>query len=526
MLDTVTGLPRWDLISLIGLSVISTLFFFLTSFQRSPFPLINGKGTLELSSSNAKKRFLADAGNLIKIGLSKASVIRLVSDNDVKTVLHPKYVNDIRSHPALSFGTAIQKEFHADADIHGFEPFKQGSTAGEIFQYAVRTKLTQSLGNVTEPLSSETALTLDISWTSNTGEGLAFKTPKAQTDFWIEWHEVDLRASILGIVAQLSSRVFLGEQICRNPDWLRITVNYTVDSFIAAQDLRLWPKPLRPLVANFLPSCRKIRSELREAAEIITPVLEERRKAKETQVRVGRTPERYVDAMQWMEESAQVRPYDPAVTQLSFSLAAIHTTSDMLTQALFDLCGKDDLIKELREEIVTVIQGEDWKKTTLYKLKLMDSVLKESQRLKPVNIASMRRLASEDVKLSDGTIIPKGSSLFVSSDNMWDPSVYPDPEKFDPYRFLKLREIPGHETSAQLVSPSPEHMGFGFGKHACPGRFFAVNEIKIALCHILLKYDIRLPEGYTPAKRRMGISLDVDPLARLLVKRRQEEILL
>ncbi|KAG2419448.1 hypothetical protein HFD88_004244 [Aspergillus terreus] len=509
MLETVTELPRWDLIGLIGLSVISTLLFFLSPFQRSPFPLINGKGILELSLSKAKKRFLADAANLIKIGLSKASVIRLVSDNDVKTVLHPKYVNDIRSHPALSFGTAIQKEFHADVGIHGFEPFKQGSTAGEIFQYAVRTKLTQSLGNVTEPLSSETALTLDTSWTSNT-----------------EWHEVDLRASILGIVAQLSSRVFLGDEICRNPDWLRITVNYTVDSFIAAQDLRLWPKPLRPLVANFLPSCRKIRSELREATEIIIPVLEERRKSKETQVREGRTPKRYVDAMQWMEESAQGRPYDPAVAQLSFSLAAIHTTSDMLTQALLDLCGKDDLIKELREEIVTVIQGEGWKKTTLYKLKLMDSVLKESQRLKPVSIASMRRLASEDVKLSDGTIIPKGSSLFVSSDNMWDPSVYPDPEKFDPYRFLRLREIPGHETSAQLVSPSPEHMGFGFGKHACPGRFFAVNEIKIALCHILLKYDIRLPEGYTPAKRRMGISLDVDPLARLLVKRRQEEILL
>ena len=71
MLDTVTELPRWDLISLIGLSVISTLFFLLSPFQRSPFPLINGKGTLELSSSNAKKRFLADAGNLIKIGLSK-----------------------------------------------------------------------------------------------------------------------------------------------------------------------------------------------------------------------------------------------------------------------------------------------------------------------------------------------------------------------------------------------------------------------------------------------------------------------
>jgi cytochrome P450 len=32
---------------------------------------------------------------------------------------------------------------------------------------------------------------------------------------------------------------------------------------------------------------------------------------------------------------------------------------------------------------------------------------------------------------------------------------------------------------------------FGLGKHACPGRQFAINEIKIALHYLLLKYDIR-----------------------------------
>jgi hypothetical protein len=125
----------------------------------------------------------------------------------------------------------------------------------------------------------------------------------------------------------------------------------------------------------------------------------------------------------------------------------------------------------------------------------------------------MRRLALEDIKLSDGTLIPKGSSLLVSSHKMWDPDVYPNPETFDPYRFLRLRDTPGHETSAQLVSPSPEHLGFGYGKHACPGRFFAANEVKIALCHILLKYDFKLPDGYTQTVRRRGISLSADPSA-------------
>lgn len=38
----------------------------------------------------------------------------------------------------------------------------------------------------------------------------------------------------------------------------------------------------------------------------------------------------------------------------------------------------------MREEIIRVITEHGWRKTSLYNLKLMDSVLKESQRLKPV----------------------------------------------------------------------------------------------------------------------------------------------
>jgi hypothetical protein len=90
--------------------------------------------------------------------------------------------------------------------------------------------------------------------------------------------------------------------------------------------------------------------------------------------------------MQWMEDCAKGQCYDPAVAQISFSIAAIHTTSDMPTQVLLDICSMPELINALREAIVTVVQEEGWKKTTFYKLKLMDSVLKQSQRLKPTSI--------------------------------------------------------------------------------------------------------------------------------------------
>ncbi|PKY01127.1 cytochrome P450 [Aspergillus campestris IBT 28561] len=476
-----TGLGPYGLA---GVLLLSTLVLLLAPSYGSRLPLVNGKKRFEFQSTNAKRRFVQNAQNLIQAGLAKASAFRIITENGEKTVLSPKYAPELRSHHALNFGLSVAEEFHST--LPGFEPFAEGTSVESILQDAIRTKLTQSL----------------------------------------DWHEVNLKGTILRIVAQLSSKVFLGDRICRDPAWLRITVTYTVNSFLAAQDLRMWPKPLRRFANWFLPSCRKIREQLKEAKDIITPVIEERRAAKEAALKEGREPERYVDAMQWMEESAKGRPYNPTLAQISFSVAAIHTTSDLLTQVLFDIAGKDDLVNEMRDEVIKVIQEEGWKKATLYKLRLMDSVLKETQRVKPIAIASMRRLVQEKVTLSDGTVLPKGSHILVSTNSMWDESVYPNAETYDPYRFLRLREVPGHETSAQCVSPSPDHMAFGYGKHACPGRFFAINEVKIALCHILLKYEFKLAEGCKVMPMKNGISLNSDPRAKVAFRRRKEELVI
>jgi len=207
------------------------------------------------------------------------------------------------------------------------------------------------------------------------------------TDVLPDWHDIHLRTKAVGLIASLSSRVFLGEKICRNPDWLRITVNYTIDSLMAAAQLRLWPEILRPLVARFLPKCHKIRRELEEAKQIIMPVIEERHKARKQAIAEGKPEEVYHDAIQWLEENSQGRTtFDPAAMQLALSTAAIHTTTDLLTQTILDLCGREELIQELRKEIIDVLGDGGWNKTTMYKLKLMDSVIKESQRVKPMAI--------------------------------------------------------------------------------------------------------------------------------------------
>jgi cytochrome P450 len=136
----------------------------------------------------------------------------------------------------------------------------------------------------------------------------------------------------------------------------------------------------------------------------------------------------------------------------------------------------------------------------------------------------MRRLTKTDVTLSDGTFIPQDTMTLTMSDQFRDPTVYPNPDKFQFDRFYNMRQIPGKENHAQFVTTSPQHMGFSHGQHSCPGRFFAANETKILMCHLLLKYDIKLTQGSPSDSVAFGFAIIPNPGARLDIRRRKEEI--
>jgi cytochrome P450 len=107
-----------------------------------------------------------------------------------------------------------------------------------------------------------------------------------------------------------------------------------------------------------------------------------------------------------------------------------------------------------------------------------------------------------------------------------DPQVYENPEKFDAWRYLKMRQRPGEENQHQFATTSPENMGFGHGMHACPGRFFASNEIKILMCLLLLKYDWRYGDEQKEMLPPLCVEhvLMVDPRNKLQCRERVPEI--
>lgn len=133
-------------------------------------------------------------------------------------------------------------------------------------------------------------------------------------------------------------------------------------------------------------------------------------------------------------------------------------------------------------------------------------------------------MALEDIKLPDGMTVKRGKKLVVGLNHMWSDDIYEDAKTFDPYRFLRMRKTPGEEHVAHLVSTSENHLGFGHGVHACPGRFFASNEVKIAMCHLILKYDWKLEGASRPPPIAHGMSYNTNPTAKLLIRRRKEEL--
>ncbi|EEB91646.1 hypothetical protein MPER_09964, partial [Moniliophthora perniciosa FA553] len=91
---------------------------------------------------------------------------------------------------------------------------------------------------------------------------------------------------------------------------------------------------------------------------------------------------------------------------------------------------------------------------------------------------------------------------------------------FDALRSYKKRRMEGENLKHQMVTPQPGYLSFGIGKHACPGRFFAVSLLKFILSHTLLHYDIKLDEGEKPKVNVFGTRLSADTTTRVMFKKR------
>lgn len=184
------------------------------------------------------------------------------------------------------------------------------------------------------------------------------------------------------------------------------------------------------------------------------------------------------------------------VDEMKTLLVAGHETSATgLTWALLELLRHPEVLARLRGELA---EGRD---------DYLDAVVKESLRLHPIVPMVGRRLQAPAVV--GGREYPAGvilaPSIYLTHRN---PESWPDPDRFDPSRFLARK-------------PSPyEHLPFGGGVRRCIGLAFAMFEMKRVLQRIVERAHLTLAPGYRPELVRRGITFAVSEGLPVVLERR------
>lgn len=114
-------------------------------------------------------------------------------------------------------------------------------------------------------------------------------------------------------------------------------------------------------------------------------------------------------------------------------------------------------------------------------------VLEESMRLYPPAWIVTRSVEQDDEL--DGYVVRKGSLVLLSP---WvthrDPSLWPNPEGFDPGRFAP-------DAAGAAERPRYAYFPFGGGPHLCIGAPFAMLEAQLVLASIARRYELDLVPG-------------------------------
>ncbi|KAJ7717641.1 cytochrome P450 [Mycena maculata] len=345
--------------------------------------------------------------------------------------------------------------------------------------------------------------------------------------------------TILPVVSRVSNRLFIGLKctntsgsegtltsftVGRDPEYIKITTQFARDVTTDAMWLHLVPSFLRPLAA---PLFGHLETATRKVMKHVGPIIQHRLSMDDQYGPDWPDGDRPNDLISWLLDEARGHPQRRTVrgltrTLLNVNFGAIHTTTQGFLHALYNLASNLEYVQPLREEIEYVTKSHGWTKAALGKMVKLDSFMKESSRFVPGGAVGLMRQALKDFSFSDGTTVPAGTLVGISVlAEHHSEANYTNGGVFDPFRFSRMREEAGEGIKHQMVAPAPDFLTFGLGRHACPGRFFAVNEQKLIMAHVILTYDLKLKDGVRPEDEWVSIMGGANTTAEVMFKKRR-----
>jgi cytochrome P450 len=170
-------------------------------------------------------------------------------------------------------------------------------------------------------------------------------------------------------------------------------------------------------------------------------------------------------------------------TVLTFYIAGADTQVSQMVACFKALAMYPEALKNAQEEIDRVV-GPDRlvELSDRPNLPYVEAIMEECFRwhiVVPTGVP--HRLMEDDVH--KGYFIHKGSWVIANAKGISrNPSIYPNPEKFDPSRYLSTPDKP--------AAPTARNYLFGFGRRECPGQALVEHTIWLALATTMAMFDI------------------------------------
>ncbi len=205
---------------------------------------------------------------------------------------------------------------------------------------------------------------------------------------------------------------------------------------------------------------------------------------------------------------------------MTMLLAGEDTTANTLAWCIWLLHGHPAALARATHEVrAACAAGGAVTLEQLAQLDYVEACMHETMRLKPVApflpLQALKDTAVGDVAVPAGTVV-----ICVMRHDSVDDGFLPEAQAFRPERWLG--EGGPSAGSAKRVS-----MPFGAGQRICPGRYLALQEMKMVMLTLLNHFDIEsvgTDDGSVPAERMMFTMAPVGLRMRLVPRRAAAQI--
>ena len=284
-----------------------------------------------------------------------------------------------------------------------------------------------------------------------------------------------------------------------------VTINFTFPRLFKLLGMQMYRKSIHDF---FLVDVINEIKRRREGKIIRNDVIQLLVQAKEGQLKLETG-----DAEELSDTEAKVKKItnwsdeDLVAQAMALFLGGFETTATLMQVISFELSRNPEvqqtLIDEV-DEILETLQEKTISYDQLNGLKYLEMVVNETLRKWP-SFRGVIRNCNKDYNLIDEETgerysIPKGTDVWIPfGEVQMDPKYFPDPEKFDPYRF-------SDENKGNIQSGT--YLPFSMGPRICIGSRYALLEAKLFLFTIMSKFRIekcdKTPEKLTHAFGNSG----------------------